>query len=302
MKMAIIVPTCRPQQIESFLLSWSSLARKHSAEIYVVHDEMSGLFRVVRHFDNGATEKRHLDACFKPLIFTQTDSVRNAGFVAAIEDGAEVIITLDDDVVPPLGGDPIMQHLLALQKRVPISWFQPTDNPMRGMPYGVRSEAQVRVSHGIWTVDPDFDSVTRISGRHWPEKFPYRGPIPKGCLTPLSGMNLAFHRSVAPLVYFAPMGPRTPFNRFGDIWMGVHLKRALDERNEAIYHGASSVEHHRSDDFEALEQEAAGIKAHNDLHNPDQAFALEKAAIHSKYWGMYQAQRSKWEKLMKALI
>lgn len=74
MKIAIVCPSARPQQVESFLVSWMPLARNHNAEIYIVYDEPAG-FRVVRHFTNNATEKRHLDARFKPLIFTQTESV-----------------------------------------------------------------------------------------------------------------------------------------------------------------------------------------------------------------------------------
>lgn len=306
MKIALVIPSSRPQQLESFLLSWRPLAQKHGAIFYIVHDTNPPC--VTRETADGITsEVRRFNGIgqFSKLIFGGTDSVRNFGFLESVKDGAEVIITLDDDVVPSIT-DPIQAHLDALAMSVPISWFNPCCNFMRGFPYGARKEARVRVSHGVWAGDPDYDAITRISGNRLPERFPYVGPIPKGCLTPISGMNLAFHRSVAHLVYFAPMGPRTPFNRFGDIWMGVHLKRALDERNEAIYHGASVVEHHRmSDPFTALEQEAAGIREHEILNDCSPAGNLwlpQMTCTNKNYWHMYASKRAKWEKLVKGIL
>jgi hypothetical protein len=297
-KIAIVVPTNRPESIQNFLRSWIPIATRHGAVFYIVKD---GDTPFVSMFSSGggALGNRVPDKAFKGLIFTHTDSVRNAGFVEALKDGAEVIISLDDDVFPlERQGDPIEGHLLALSQKLPISWFNPCDNFMRGFPYWARTEAEVVVSSGVWFGDPDYDAVTRIAtgGKDLDESFPYRGAIPRGCLTPVCGMNLAFKRSVAPKVYFAPMGPRTPYNRFGDIWMGMRLKSWLDEQRLAMAHGYSSVLHRRqSCPFKSLAAEAAGIAEHENRSHLGGTGDYD-------YSQLYLKCLARWEKLVTAMI
>ncbi len=124
----------------------------------------------------------------------------------------------------------------------------------------------------------------------------YKGPIPKGCLTPVCGMNLAFKIEALPWVYFAPMGKTLGIQRFSDIWMGVHLKWDMDIMNKAIVTGYSTVEHLRASNvFTNLEQEARGIRMNEDWwkeHKPPE----------DEYWDLYASLRIKWHDLITSML
>ena len=294
-RIAIVVPTNRPERVDGFLHAWRGLILKNLATLYIVFDESPvriGVFPFGKF-----KEFRTPDPEFMKLIHTETDAVRNIGFVEVIKDGAQIIVTLDDDVLPMDDRDAISEHVEALRGKHPTSWFNPYSNFMRGFPYCVREESQAAVSHGIWSGSLDFDSVAEISGCGVYEQFSYKGAIPKWAMIPLCGMNLAFTRAVAPHVYFAPMGGKTGFNRFADIWMGMNLKNRLDELNLAMVHGYSMVYHNRqSDKFDNLKAEAAGIREHELLNSGK----LDK--LNHKYWAMYESKRKQWAKKMKGLI
>lgn len=101
-----------------------------------------------------------------------------------------------------------------------------------------------------------------------------------------------------PHAYFAPMGGDTRYHRFGDIWMGVNLKRVLDDKGWAMVHGVSEVIHHRASDvFNNLAREAAGIRQHEALC----AFP-EDDRFDFKYWSMFQRKRELWQKLTSKMI
>lgn len=293
MKIAIVVPTISRGEPKGlgFYLSWARLFRNHDVVLFTVFDSIKPI--IIRTYRDEDFEIKP-DVRFSGLVNHHNDGVRNYGFVEAVKSGAEIIITLDDDVFPD-NNDPIQEHLDALAGSYPTSWFNPFDGAyMRGFPYGVRTESRAVVSHGIWTGVQDFDAPTTLVRGTAPAKNMYRGAIPKGCLTPISGMNLAFRREVAHLVYFAPMAADTGFNRFSDIWMGIHLKRALDEKNLALVHGLSTVRHERqSNVFKNLASEAAGIRANETHWQSGWADEYEKS---------YFKKRDQWEKLMKEIM
>ena len=81
-------------------------------------------------------------------------------------------------------------------------------------------------------------------------------------LFPMSGMNLAFRRDVACLMYFAPMGLDQPFARFDDIWCGLLAQRICRHLDYSIVAGRPHVDHRRaSDPFRNLVKEAPGVEA-----------------------------------------
>jgi reversibly glycosylated polypeptide/UDP-arabinopyranose mutase len=142
-------------------------------------------------------------------------------------------LTLDDDVTPIGKSDPIQEHLDVLQKKVPLGWMNTAHGDssyLRGVPYGIRKEAPVMLSHGVWVGIPDFDGETQLeleaktgdipytkpdgTPTKGPAGIPYSlpyyvGPIPIGVLFPLCGMNVMVRRQALPYLYFAPMGPDT---------------------------------------------------------------------------------------------
>lgn len=190
-----VVPSIRPEQMESFRKAWAPLFERHGVTLITVWDGDDPIIETVPNAYGGTTgfPARELigNDPWGNLICRKTDAVRNVGFIEAARQGYEYIFTADDDVAPPAGSDPIQEHLDVLQRCVPVSWmntavegFKPprygyqdvgpayeidagidTRNKplyLRGFPYGTRDEAPVKVSHGVWVNVPDFDGRTQL--------------------------------------------------------------------------------------------------------------------------------------------
>jgi hypothetical protein len=318
---AVIVPTIRPEQIEKFREDWRQVFHYHDVVLIEVHDgdqpSVQTYFYNQRKFefppDKGPVTS-DIPEEWAELIYNRTDAVRNFGFLYALQNVPKLmtILTLDDDVFPDPNSpyDPIQQHLDALyahyvrkgervftqNRYVPISWFSTASEYMRGFPYGIRREAEVWVSHGVWEGVHDYDGPTQLVNGIKPATF-YKGPIPKGCLSPICGMNLAFKKEALPYVYFAPMGKELGVQRFADIWMGINLKRYCDHLNKAIVTGYSVVEHTRmSNVLNNLEQEARGIIWNESMDGPN--FTPEQV----EYLKLWEDRRDKWLNLVDKML
>lgn len=310
-KIVVVIPTCRAEQYKLFIAAWEQLFKKHKVTLVTVYDGEIPYIHVYDYGINGVPMnlpyQETLYSTHKNLIYRYTDACRNLGFIASAHLNPDYVLTLDDDVAPikappntPLQDtDPIQAHLLALQKFVPLGWMNTAhkESPyLRGVPYGIRDESPVMLSHGVWEGTPDFDGETqlRLEGnpRHQdtapgvPYTLPYYvGPIPRGVLFPLCGMNVMVRREALPYLYFAPMGVDTKIeatcpecghdenycsacnnrgvipllNRFADIWMGNYLKRQFDDKGWACYTGGSTILHTRASDAKKnFEQEKLG--------------------------------------------
>lgn len=308
---AVVVPTIRPQSFAIFMSKWSKLFSKYRVAVFPVFDGEE-----VRYtsFREGKLEERiGVPEEYKDVIFNLNDGVRNLGFLEAIKYSfVDVILTLDDDVYPIEGTDPIKDHLDALYeswdidtqnktpRKVPISWFTTASEYMRGFPYGVRNEAEVWVSHGVWEGVHDYDGPTQLVNGNKKAVF-YKGPIPKGALFPCCGMNLAFRVEATPYMYFAPMGKKLGVQRFADIWMGVRMKRQLDIIDKAVVSGYSTVWHSRASNvFNNLEQEAKGIKWNETWW--DRFATSEEDTQHIGYFAMYAEKRQQWHKIVEKIL
>lgn len=251
---AIVVPSHKQELTDSFLKAWQPLFDKHNVEFILVDD--SGEVPHIVHKDAQAIYPNlSLD-----LISNHCAGVRQLGFqyIAQYLPDIEYIVTLDTDVTPI--GDPIQDHIDALSIRVPISWISTASDYMRGFPYGVRTEAPVMMSHGVWEGNYDWDAPSQLLKGDKKVDF-YKGPIPKGIFTPICGMNLAWRREALPYVYFAPVGKFAGAERFDDIWMGLEVIRDFAELNWAIVTGYAKVNHLRASNvFNSLEHEAVGIR------------------------------------------
>ena len=280
---AIVIPTIRPESLATFLVKWDDLIKKHNAEIVVVADGETPYVEVM-----GSHGIRWLYQDLLPLTSHFTSAIRNLGFyhIWKYMPDIEYIITLDDDLAPV--GDPIEAHISALQRQYPVSWMSTTivsksTDYMRGFPYGVREEAKAVLSHGIWTGTPDYDAPTQLHTKE--EKNFYAGPVPKGTLFPMCGMNLAFTRDILPLVYFAPMGQKKGAERFDDIWGGIELKRDIDRLGLCAVTGMATVFHERASNvFKNLLRESEGIVRHE---NFDQ----------DEWYQEFVSKRNEWKKL-----
>lgn len=251
-KVACVLPTIRPETVSAFLEAWQPLFDKHHIEFILVVD---GEVPYVEH--NGKRKELSSD-----LISNFCAGVRQLGFlyVAKHLPDVEYIFTTDDDCTPL--GDPIQDHIHQLNRKVPISWLSTAkDAYLRGFPYGVREEAQVMLSHGVWNGVPDYDAPTQLLVSKDFKPTYYQGVIPKGIFFPMCGMNIMFRREALPYIYFAPVGQYKGAERFDDIFAGLEVVKSFAELGWGIVTGYAGVNHLRASNvFTSLAKEAVGIR------------------------------------------
>ena len=319
---ACVTPTIRRECFDKFHEAWKPLFRKHNVTLITVWDGDKPSLDVT-----GPLHEEKIDDILgkdiwsehKDLFCRFTDACRNIGFVYAAIYNFDYVLTLDDDLIPPAGADPIQEHLDVLQKRVPIQWINTAhqDSPyLRGFPYGIREEAPVMLSHGVWCNVPDFDATTQLQlTNNWTErsKLPYTlpyyvGPIPRNIQWSHCGMNVMIRKKLLPYYYFAPMGVDSGFpdlHRFADIYLGHVLTKIMADRYWAAYTGSAMVIHTRaSDPFKNLVQEKIG-KSWNEwlwrdnYHTDDDHPGLSDDARHYKM--TYAAKRTRYAQLIYQL-
>ncbi len=273
---AVIVPTIREEKLKEFLNAWDFLFKKHKVALYIVRD---GEKPTVNQFTVEGVMGE-----YKDLIYNFNDGVRNLGFAQAYKDGADIFISLDDDVLPD--GDTIQDHLDVLNTRKEISYMNSVDDIyMRGFPYWARNEAQVVFSHGLWNNVYDFDASTQlVLGAKTPQH--RKMPVPKGILMPVCVMNVAFTREVMPYYYQAPMFG--DINRFADIWSGWEVKKYIDEKGLCMVNGYAKVNHNRaSNPFVNLVKEARGVGMNEERTD--------------EYFKLYQDKLKRWQEYLSSL-
>jgi reversibly glycosylated polypeptide/UDP-arabinopyranose mutase len=276
MKIGVVVPTIREEKLNEFLVAWDSLFKKHKVNLYIVRDGKNPTV-------NGESIKSVIGK-YSSLIYNFNDGVRNLGFAKAYKDGMEIIISLDDDVLPC--GDTIQDHLDILGTQQPITYMNSVDDVyMRGFPYWARNEATVMFSHGVWNGVYDFDASTQLV-LGTPHLRHRKMPVPKGVLMPVCVMNVAFRREILPYYYQAPMFG--DINRFADIWSGWEVKKAIDDLNMCMVTGYAKVNHNRaSNPFVNLIKEARGVGMNED-YGKDEYFKLYQKNI--KLWKKYLSE------------
>ena len=232
---AVVVPTIREDCIRRFLTEWSGdLA---GAEVIVVEDNPERSFAITgaRHVswrDIGADLGGDAG-----IIPRRSSACRSYGTLLAVRAGASLIWHLDDDCYPEPGMRggylPAVEECLAASVAsadVMNGWWNtisPAGVYPRGYPYRIRGrERPVMIHHGLWSGVPDLDGLTqmarpdlRLGPAHLVDV------VPEGALFPMCGMNLAFRRDAAPLMYMLlmgqdPAGGRYPYDRFDDMWAG----------------------------------------------------------------------------------
>lgn len=284
-KIAIVVPTIRPDtSLVTFMEAWQHLFDKHNVELVVVDD--TGDKPIIFH------NHRRMEMLDNELISNKCAGVRQLGFlyIAQYLPDVEYIITLDDDETPI--GDPIQDHIDQLNRKVPISWISTASDYMRGFPYGVREEAQVMMSHGVWEGVYDWDAPSQLLKKDVKIEF-YKGVIPRGIFFPICGMNLAFRREALPYVYFAPVGQYKGAERFDDIWMGLEVIKDFDKLGWGVVSGYAKCNHDRASNvFTSLEKEATGIRKNEEYWQ----------GIYDEWYNDFINKRKQWYALCNSKI
>lgn len=262
MKIYIVVPTIREKNITEFLVAWEKELKDYI--IIIIEDNPQKTFNInksnVLHFswediDNELKEKSW-------IIPRRTDCIRSYGYYKAYKLGADIIITLDDDCFP-LDEYFVDKHIASLTKGNENAWESSLENlKPRGVPYfNLNRNNECLLNHGMWEGIPDYDAVTQLNlirlnlKTEWVDK-----TISKGKYFPMCGMNLAWKRELTPAMYFLLMGKNYEYDRFGDIWSGIIIKKILDHLNYAVNSGSPAILHKRASNvWKNLQKELPGL-------------------------------------------
>jgi reversibly glycosylated polypeptide/UDP-arabinopyranose mutase len=267
-RVALVVPTCRRDSIRGFLSSWAAPGVKFWDDdllIIVEDDEPAGRLSPL-HFGHPDIAR---DLGADAWIISKGDSaIRSYGFLVAWREGADVIVTLDDDTRPVPGQDYLAEHMRNFDATPKWTTSVPGLTP-RGMPYGDRGTLRgVMLSMGLWCGVPDLDAAHSLVEGCPADYTPPEGRwvVPHGQFAPMCGMNLAFRREVAPLMYFGLQGSGWPYRRMDDIWCGLWAKKILDRLGYRMTIGRPWINHPRaSNPFANLVKEAPGVAFHEEF-------------------------------------
>lgn len=262
-KIAVVVPSNRPEEMVKFKEAWQDKLNEAEAKLYLIEDQP----------DTWDTIKSDLgrDSWIIPC---KTDCIRSYGYLQALRDGNDYIVTLDDDVRPHENNNPILEHVRMLKRVVePDNWIRTLRQPSAPITRGLPMIRRVVLNHGLWSGVPDVPATIQLEG------YTYTGPdpndslvIPRGKFYPMSGMNLSWLTPLTNYMYFGLQGcdirdPETRWglDRYGDIMAGVMSKIMIDRMpNAAIHSGQPWVQHLRaSDPIKNLELEKTGLTIPN---------------------------------------
>jgi hypothetical protein len=208
------------------------------------------------------------------IIPWNTDNRRNVGFLRALEEGCEILVSIDDDNYPLAHSDFYAGHVdtgRKVEREVFTSdngWFNlcselviepAVDVVPRGYLYRKRFAKQTSLGKqqvtlaahaGLWLGDPDVDAATRLA-------FPIRAvgtkkrniALQPGVWSPVNTQNTSIARRAIPAYYYIRMLEQLPgakLDRYGDIWSGYFLTRCAEHLGESIGIGQPEVDHVRN--------------------------------------------------------
>lgn len=302
---AIVVTTIfEPRFLAGYLENIDRHGRKESVDLFVIIDRKTPAsvaeacaeaarrgFRVVCPT---LEEQEAFIARFPSMrgrIPYDSDNRRNIGFLLALEAGAELLVSIDDDNFVIDGSDFIGEHAVAgSQTSVEESessdgWFNigtmleatpEIEIFPRGFPYFARKRARrvetqaartarVAMNAGLWLTDPDVDAISRIAiaprVSSASEEAVFLGPR---TWSPINTQNTAIPRDAIAAYYYVRMGfslGGLSIDRYGDILSGYFLQACVKARGEAIRIGSPVADHRRTPHnlFKDLYHELAGI-------------------------------------------
>ncbi len=253
----------------------------------------------------------------KGRIPYDTDNRRNIGFLMALERGAEVMITIDDDNYVLDHVDFVAEHLVTGQTiddpaaESSDGWLNictllhssaRDDIFPRGFPYFARrhertlrsaneGSARVAVNAGLWLSDPDVDAMTRLTqAPRIGSAEPHSIRLGPGTWSPINTQNTSIVRDAIAAYYYVRMGfslGGLRIDRYGDILSGYLVAKCVKARGEAIRIGSPIADHRRTPHnlFKDLYHELAGMVLLDDLLPWLQEMKIDG----SSYAGLYAA-------------
>jgi reversibly glycosylated polypeptide/UDP-arabinopyranose mutase len=269
MRCIIVVPTIRESCCREFLKQWSDAF--DSCKVIVVEDNPERQFDLafpnINHYCWADIDKEL--GADSWIIPRRTDCIRSFGYLKAYQEQPDLIITLDDDCYPLASGFVEQHHCELNSPGEDAAWVSTIEGVApRGMPYhNLRRNLECVINHGLWTNVPDLDAVTQLAQSRAAVSYtPLSMTVPRGRFLPMCGMNLAFKPKIVPALYFLLMGRDYPYDRFGDIWCGILVKKICDHLGWSIKSGPPHIEHQKASNvWRNLEKELPGYEINEQL-------------------------------------
>jgi len=235
---------------------------------------------------------------------------RNIGLLKAWEDGADLIITIDDDNWM-LNHDFIRLHSIAGQSRelpafeTSSGWFnvcsvleEASGTPFyhRGFPRGERWKEnetftcmspitrRVAVNAGLWLDDPDIDAMTRLERpivvRRMLPSAPSQFVLQPGTWSPFNSQNTALLREVIPAYFLSPC-----VGRYDDIWPSYVVVRIAQHLGDVIAYGHPLLRQKRHEHvlWKDLDQERVGMLLTDEYCAALRSLTLRGTSYHECY-------------------
>jgi len=246
---------------------------------------------------------------------------RNIGLLKAWEDGADVIITIDDDNWM-LNHDFVRLHGVVGQSvelpaiETSSGWFNVcsvleeasgTSFYHRGYPRGERWKEgegfscvapirrRVAVNAGLWLDDPDIDAMTRLerpivvkSLRAGYSRF----ALQPGTWSPFNSQNTALCRDVIPAYFLSPC-----VGRYDDIWPSYLVTRIANHLGDVIAYGEPLLRQKRNEHnlWKDLDAERIGMLLTDEFCATLRQITLHSSTYHDCYGELVEKLPAAWQ-------
>jgi hypothetical protein len=206
-----------------------------------------------------------------------SDNRRNIGYLMALESGAEVCISIDDDNYARPGEQFFAEHSVVASKQpveAPVvnssnGWLNicrlmevdPPNVYPRGFPYKHRHQhseitektgtGTVFLNAGLWLGEPDLDAMTWLISPARSTRIKHASVIlGDRAWSPINTQNTSLHRDVLVSYYFArmnyPLAGLCAIDRYGDILSGYLAQACIRHMGHRIRVGTPAVDHRRN--------------------------------------------------------
>jgi hypothetical protein len=205
-----------------------------------------------------------------------SDNRRNVGYLMALANGCEFVISVDDDNYSLDDVNCFDAHAVvtgaechAPTMSTVTGWFnlcdlmrcEPTSRAYpRGFPYAQRHKdapatagpgrGRVRLNAGLWLGEPDLDAISwLVNPTRTTAVLEERVLLGDRAWTPINTQNTALHRDLVVAYYFLRMGyplGGVAIDRYGDIFSGYFVQKCVRVMGDAIAAGAPAASHRRN--------------------------------------------------------
>jgi len=256
-KWAVCLATIRPELAVRWLEHWQKVFDLHKADVYIMQDTSVANIPSepnIHVFDHTNALDEFGENSW--VIPKHTDTCRSYAMLQAYKHGYDYYLTLDDDCLP--SGDPIGAYETMFRpqqayayKYFDVGSFFGYKHHVRGYPYGIRNQYGVAAQYGVWLNFPDYDGLTSIEEDITPEYDISSDIVAVPKYSGLTGciMNAAFSHKYMPAMYQLCMGEKAGYDRFGDIWSALIMKRIADHLEDIVLmNGLARVVHEKASD------------------------------------------------------